>query len=301
MSDLKKNSSDNICAIIVTYNPVLENVKNLLADIESQVNKIIIVDNGSENSNELLDICKEMDFIITEILSENFGIAFAQNAGVKIAKKNGADFVIYFDQDSSVPEHFVQILKQSFLDLSNNYKIAATVPIFKDSRFGFYYPLIVLGRFGLRTKILPTKIQTTPFPISLAISSGTFTSISVLDDIGQMRNDFFIDYVDTEWCLRALSKGYSLYAIPSVCMLHAIGDNSILILKWRIPVHSAFRRYYRIRNAFFLLRLSHVPKLLAIREIAFNFAHQIFLIVTQGNRFGNLKTLIKALKDGLRG
>lgn len=288
-----------VVAIVVAYNPTLETIKKLFLSLSTQVDKIIVIDNGSDNSRDLIRICDAVNSLVIECLLENKGIAYAQNFGLKIARKIDADYVIYFDQDSHVKSDFVDTLKRSFLQLSTHQPIAAVAPIFKDSRYGFYYPFIILDQFGFRSKIRPDGNEEKPFSVSLVISSGMFTSMKVLDDVGEMRDDFFIDYVDTEWCLRALSKGYYLYAVPDACMLHAIGDNSIKLLRWRLPVHSAFRRYYRIRNAFYLFGLSHVPKLLSLREITFNLIHQFILISTQKNKAANFRSLLKALKDGI--
>lgn len=60
----------------------------------------------------------------------------------------------------------------------------------------------------------------------------------------------FIDYVDTEWCFRALSKGYKLYMSEKAVMRHSVGDDTINLLNFKIPVHSGYRRYYRVRNLF---------------------------------------------------
>jgi rhamnosyltransferase len=289
----------SVCAIVVTYNPVIANVRELCAGIAGQVGKVFLVDNDSANAAELSAAFQGDEAVEIISLPKNMGIAYAQNAGVAAARAQGAQYLVYFDQDSAVPAGFVDTLKLAFIELSALHRIAATVPILKDSRHGFFYPLIQLRSFGRRRKIVPTGREERPFPISLAISSGTFTSMAVTDDVGEMRSDFFIDYVDTEWCLRAIHKGYSLYAVPAVCMLHAIGDNSIPFLKWRLVVHSAFRRYYRVRNAFFMVRLAHVPLLLGVREILVNAAHQAILFATQNHKLLNLKSFATAVRHGI--
>lgn len=285
-------------AVVVTYHPEPDQIRRLLSDLQGQVAQVIVVDNGSGNTDRLLSACQGPG-VLVRALPTNVGIAHAQNVGVATARQAGARYVIYFDQDSAIPPGFVGVLEQAFLALASNHKLAATVPVFQDSRYGFFYPLIVLEKFGLRRKIVPDGTEREPFPISLAISSGTLTSLAVLDDVGHMRDDFFIDYVDTEWCLRALSKGYVLYAVPRARMLHAIGERAIRVWKWRLVVHSAVRRYYRIRNGFFMLRLGHVPLLLGLREVVLNCAMQAVFIVTQKDRWLNLKSLATGIRHGL--
>lgn len=287
-----------VFAIVVTYNPELDYLRRLAAELAAQVERLIVVDNGSGNAADLSLLCEEQAHIQLICLPKNMGIAQAQNIGCAAAKQSGAEFLIYFDQDSVVSKQFVQPLKNAFLSLSKLHKVALVAPIFKDERHGFFYPLIFLNKYGLRRKVVPRGNEVQPIPISIAISSGTFTSIAVMDAVGGMRSDFFIDYVDIEWCLRASRAGYSLFAIPGVCMLHSIGDRSIPFLKWRLVIHSEWRRYYRIRNGFFMLRLPHVPKILALREVVINVVHQAVLILTQQNKALQLKYFLRGVRDG---
>lgn len=287
-----------VFAIIITYNPKVDYLRRLVTELAMQVERIIVVDNGSGNVADLSVLCGQQRHIQLIALPTNMGIAQAQNIGFNAAKKSGAEFLVYFDQDSVVSKQFIQPLKNAFLSLSKLHKVALVAPIFKDERHGFFYPLIFLNKYGLRRKVIPTGSEVQPIPISIAISSGTFTSVAVMNAVGGMRSDFFIDYVDIEWCLRAGRAGYSLFAIPGVCMLHSIGDRSIPFLKWRLVIHSEWRRYYRIRNGFFMLRLAHVPKILALREVLINVVHQAILILTQQNKALQLKYFLRGVRDG---
>lgn len=289
-----------VFAIIVTYNAVPCHVLRLATSLAGQVDTIIVVDNGSANLAALRQGFDEHRQITLIALEQNMGIAFAQNAGIDHARRAGARYLIYFDQDSVITEQFVQPLKEAFISLSAMHQVALVAPVFKDEKNGFFYPLIWLNRYGNRRKIIPVGNETAPIPISIAISSGTFTSMSVMDQLGNMCSAFFIDYVDIEWCLRAVHEGYSLFAIPSVCMLHSIGERSIPFLKWRLVIHSEWRRYYRIRNGFWLLRLPHVPILLALREVLINTLHQAVLLLTQKNRLLQLKHFLRGVRDGVR-
>lgn len=99
-----------------------------------------------------------------------------------------------------------------------------------------------------------------------------------------MDETLFIDYVDTEWCLRMHAHGYNVYITPNVVMKHEIGDAHIQLLGVVVPVHSPWRRYYRVRNGFYLFKMKHIPKLLAMREITFALIHQILLYVNSKNK-----------------
>jgi rhamnosyltransferase len=75
--------------------------------------------------------------------------------------------------------------------------------------------------------------------------------------IGAFREEFFIDYVDTEYCFRARAKGYRVIRTRKPIMSHSIGAitrHRILWLnKWTFN-HSPDRRYYIARNDTVMLR-----------------------------------------------
>lgn len=285
-----------IFAIIITFNPNI-NVINLINALKSQNVISIVVDNGS----------KDFDFTLVEEdnhshlirLKDNLGIATAQNKGIERALELGAEYILFFDQDSTIPNNFVQDMMDDYQLISNqNIKVGALGPRFIDERYNFYYKTISISKHGLRTKHDVSNINE-PFNSTLLISSGSLVSVETLKEVGLMRDNYFIDYVDTEWCLRAESLGFKNYISAKAVMKHTIGDNVLKFKFINVPVHSAFRRYFRVRNAFYMLREPHVPFLLFAREMIFNFIHQGILVCFEKNRLAYIKSYFKGVKDGM--
>ncbi|MFC0229284.1 rhamnosyltransferase [Serratia aquatilis] len=286
-----------VFSVIVSYNPEIENLSRLVTELKKQGVVPIIVDNGTlseQDSNKLLLVCHVI------LLNDNAGIAKAQNVGIDYCRKKGGEFIIFFDQDSDIDISFVDSLLSDYIEVceSGVGKIATIGPVFTDSRYGFFYKLIKLNRYGLRKKINP-QYESKPFEVSLIISSGSLIPINVIDEVGYMDEKLFIDYVDTEWCLRAIAKGYKVYVATSARMSHAIGDKMVHLFGFNVPVHSPFRRYYRIRNALLFSRMRHVPLAMKIRDNLFNIIHQFILIITQDNKVAYFKTMVKAIRDGI--
>lgn len=283
-----------IFSVIVSYNPNLRNLIELISQLNKQNVNAIVVDNNSNCVFEENEIgCKVIN------LKENLGIAVAQNKGLEYVKNNNGDYVVFFDQDSSIPNDYILNLMSDYQFLINQgIKVGTIGPRFIDERFGFYYKTVNMSQYGFREKIDVSKI-TQPEPSTLLISSGSLVSVDVLKDIGFMRENYFIDYVDTEWCIRAASLGYKNYVSAQAVMQHAIGDNVLQFKYFNVPVHSPFRRYYRVRNAYYMYREPHVPKLLALREILFNFIHQLILILFLSKKSEYIKSYAKGVKDGL--
>jgi rhamnosyltransferase len=289
---------DKVHAIIIIYNPNMGNLKVLANALSSQVECVWVIDNGSKEQFILSDITDNQNIHLV-LLHINVGIAKAQNLGVKYAKEQGADYFIFFDQDSVIQHDLVFKLKEDFIKISKKEKIAALGPIFFDTRFNFMYPQIILNKYGVRKRIVPTY-NSGPLEVSFIISSGTLTSRVIFDDVGDMNEKFFIDYVDTEWCLRAKAKGYKIFSDTRVQMEHSIGDGNIKFLFWKLPVHSPIRRYYRMRNMYYLFKLDYVPFILKIREFITNTIHQLLITIASNNKKDYIKSWYKSQIDGLK-
>lgn len=73
-------------------------------------------------------------------------------------------------------------------------------------------------------------------------------------DVGDFRDDFFIDAVDEEYCLRCITKGHKVFFVFKQLMIHAIGTVShrylfgCRALKCVLHNHPSWRIYYFVRN-----------------------------------------------------
>ncbi|EYD84784.1 TPA: rhamnosyltransferase [Escherichia coli] len=286
--------NSNIYAVIVTYNPELKNLNALITELKEQNCYVVVVDNSTNFT--LKDKLADIEKVHLICLGRNEGIAKAQNIGIRYSLEKRAEKIIFFDQDSRIRNEFIKKLS-CYMD-NENAKIAG--PVFIDRDKSHYYPICNIKKNGLREKIHVTEGQT-PFKSSVTISSGTMVSKEVFEIVGMMDEELFIDYVDTEWCLRCLNYGILVHIIPDIEMVHAIGDKSVKICGINIPIHSPVRRYYRVRNAFLLLRKNHVPLLLSIREVVFSLIHTTLIIATQKNKIEYMKKYILATLDGIRG
>jgi rhamnosyltransferase len=116
-----------------------------------------------------------------------------------------------------------------------------------------------------------------------------------------MADALFIDNVDTEWCFRATSKGYSLFGSNKAKLFHELGNRTITVAKRRYPVHNATRLYYIIRNPILLARMPHVPKKWVFQEILHIPLKLAIFSFFVADRSANARSILVGLWHGLIG
>ena len=187
-----------IGACIITYNPDLSVLKKGIESLMFQVEKIIVVDNGSNGILDLEVFCKSYEKIHLISLGKNRGIAIATNKALVEFQKQQYDFVLTSDQDSSYPSDYIKNFKKDN-ELLQNEDIAAYTPIFFDENEQCYDKIIVESFFFMRS----IKVKDDFTDVFHAIASGMIINLSLLQEIGMMNEDLFIDWVDLEWCWKA--------------------------------------------------------------------------------------------------
>lgn len=242
-------SKHKVIAVIVTYRPDYPILKNLVEALIPQVDKLIIIDNATK------EFClDDNDFLgdVHLILNNtNMGVATAYNQGVAIAQQYGATHVILFDQDSCPGINMIDMLLSSWLKAKEvGLKVAALGPNYRDTKGMDQSPFVRIDRFGL-TRVKCNTNESVE--VDHLISSGCLIDLEALQEIGSFEEKLFIDYVDTEWCLRARHKGYVLLGIGDADMLHSLGDKYLRILSKNVPIHSPLRHYYILRNGAWLI------------------------------------------------
>jgi len=244
----------SVVAVVVAYQPALEVLGQLLDALVPQVMSVVIVDNGSHS--DLMAWNSERDRHGGELLrlGENRGIAAAQNAGIEWARNRGAGFVLLMDQDSIPAPDMVEKLISI---ISEHPSPAAAGPRYLDVRQDNPPPFIRVR--GLRLERCACLTGGSVVPVDYLIASGCLIPMSVLDKVGGMRDELFIDYVDIEWGLRARHHGFQSYGVCSAHMEHTLGDHPISFFGKNIPLHSPLRHYYHFRNAVLLYKEPWVP------------------------------------------
>jgi rhamnosyltransferase len=247
------SATHRVCAIVVTYQPDIDHLAECLNALSNQVSAIVLVANSVLSIPDRLtsSFCR-VDKL--HVNAENVGIAAAQNQGLVFCRELGAEFVLFMDDDSQPTDQMVDRLLDVITDAGAR-DVAAVGPGLIDLRTGHRSFFVVES--GVEKTIQVQRSGSDPVDVVFLISSGTLCRFEALAHIGGMRSAYFIDHVDTEWCLRCRSLGYRLIGVPWALLGHRLGDEVSRVWLWRwrrVSRHSAVRHYYMFRNTIFLIR-----------------------------------------------
>jgi rhamnosyltransferase len=236
----------NICAVVVTFHPDSDLFRRV-EKVAKQAGRTVIVDNGSPTScvEQIRDIADKLAIhLILNVLNE--GIACALNAGVRWAASQGYQWVLTLDQDTAIAPDMIDALADVFRWYPARRWLAVIGSNYRDK---------VDGRLLCEEVIGP---ESPPgWEMVAVLTSGSLVSVDAFQAIGGFRDEFFIDCVDFEYCLRARAHGFHVAITSKPVMEHGIGHLTYHRLLWiRVGTsnHSPVRQYFMTRNTLILAR-----------------------------------------------
>ncbi len=295
-------------AVVVIYFPEEEIVSRQLLVLAMQVTHIVIIDNGaSEKTRALLKrLMIENSSLVVLTQQQNVGVATAHNLGIAELKNRQCTHVLLLDQDSIPAPDMVETLLRYCIELESAGKqVAAVGPTYRDPLTGHASFFVQFG--CLRFKRIycdQGNNDTRVIPADFLISSGLLIPVTTLEQVGGMDDRLFIDHVDTDWHLRAVSLGYRAYGICAASMEHSLGRGPAIRVwlgRWRhIAVHSPLRHYYLFRNSILLYRRSYAPWRWIITDILRLISTFVFFLIVSSNRRKHVYMMLKGLGDGFK-
>lgn len=263
-----------LCAIVVTYYPVIDKaVKNILRYI-SYVDHLIIWENtpDPDKKNHQINI-PEFNYKISYMSTgENVGISFALNKAVNWAVGNDYTHLLTMDQDSYW-ENFKEYL--DFIKV-------------KENEIAYFAPLV-----NRKSTISP----------GLFITSGMIVNLQIYNLIGKYCTSFKIDVIDHEFCVRAMNNGISYYEDISSNLVQTFGHSRrtrIFGKEIGWAEYNAYRLEHISRNYIAVLRKYRTPFLYKFNIIKIWVIYPICrIILFEDNKYEKLKAIIKGTISGL--
>lgn len=273
-----------IIGIVTLYNPDVSVVSNIQTIIP-QVDKLYLSDNSPRENREMFSGFDKVEYYFN---NGNLALsgAFNRILNSSTIKWSDEDYIIFFDQDSSIEKGHINRLIERFDRLSNRgIKVGCLGPIF----FNRSTNQLAIPR-------IKKQISEYDYIVKSLITSSMVSKYGILKNVGFWNEDVFLDMADWDLCWRIRNKGYECIETKIVVLNHAVGTGVKKVGKITLGKTSKVREYYQTRNYLYLLNKNYVPikyKLEFIRNLTIRpILHYLFL--------DNGKKRMRYIKDGIR-
>ena len=269
-----------IYAGVVSFNPDVKRLKQNIEAIASQVDCVVVFENGSDQQRDIIKTIKGVLFLQA---GKNLGMAGALNRLLNWGKQNGYEWMISLDQDSVCPNDYVE---KMFPFLSAAEKAGIVGPVIIDRHIGIV---------GHNPKNSWAEVRT-------CITSGSFNNVEAWTEVGGYDESMFIDSVDFEYCYRLRKNGYKVIQVRDVHLQHELGNSQKRrFLLWKVEVngHTVFRKYYIARNNVYY-PLKHRLWLHFIRGNLRNIRLLVLTVLYEDEKGEKCRAIRKGWIDGIR-
>jgi GT2 family glycosyltransferase len=237
--------------VLVNYNGIqdtLECIDSLLR-IDYPHYRIVVVDNGSHNA-EAEEIKRAYPSCSVLSIQPNQGFGEGDNAGIRYALAEGAEYVLSLNNDTIVVRDFLSVLVQY---AQHNLHVGAFVPkvlYYHEDKIWFNGAKIYwwLGLFRHVERLLPNSVSQLRTEHETEYANGCCLLIrrDVLERVGLLDPLYFLTFDDVDWSLRARALGYRLIVVPQAVIRHKISATLGTQGSQNISESTAF---YTARNA----------------------------------------------------
>lgn len=239
---------DAFGAVVVLWQPQPEHVDHL-ERVRTACRHLIAVDN-SPRADAALHARLRANGIEVVHNANRGGISGAYNVGARALFGAGRRVVFLLDQDSQLGADFFAGMMRACARAGRDDFIIG--PKVFEVNLGRYLPV-----FSPEARLpKPERIDERSeglVPTLFVISSGSAVSAAAFARIGEFREDYFIEYVDIEYGMRATRNGVPVLVNAEVEMRQQVGEYVKRGI-FSTSNHVAWRRYYASRNAVHALR-----------------------------------------------
>ncbi len=207
--------------------------------------KVLLYDNTPEGG----DPGPLPEGVQNESAGYNSGIAAAYNRALDIAQYHGCPWLLLLDQDTVLPENFLESLLEELKLYDQKSDVVAVVPIVRSG--GVVVSPKRVWFFGL--KALPKTPRGIQNAEIASINSGTAIRCDFVRSIGGFSRAYWLDYLD-HWLFRQIYAAGKKVAV-SDCIL----EHSLSVQDYRRNIDLA--RYRSILAGESAFMTAHKPKL----------------------------------------
>lgn len=266
-------------AVIVLYNPGIEDYKNI-ASYSDKIDITLIIDNSS--INHLDEIMKYINIDNTRVIyehhSENFGLCKGMNVGLRKLYAEGCKWALTMNSDSYFKNDAIDVFRDF---VKHNYceKIAILSPVYTFDR---NIKDIYIGKKDIKR----------------AMMSGNYLNLDAFFNLGGFYEELFVDGLDNDYCIRAKKNKYRIVECGEALMVHMpcqTRKKKIFFKEIMYGYDSPKRYYGHARSLAYLIKTYKTGY-----EIVFYFYKLFKICFLFDNKKEFLNQYWKGTKEGLK-
>lgn len=241
---------DSFGAVVVLWQPQPEHVEHL-ERVRGACRHLLAVDNSPQADAALHARLRASGIEVLHNANRG-GISGAYNRGARALFGAGREVVFLLDQDSQLGDDFFAGMMRACAHARADGEAFIVGPKVYEVNLGRHLPV-----FSPQARLpKPERIDERDeglVPTLFVISSGSAISAAAFARVGEFREDYFIEYVDIEYGMRATRTGVPVLVNTEVRMRQQVGQYVKRGI-FSTSNHVAWRRYYASRNAVHALR-----------------------------------------------
>ncbi|MEQ8474375.1 MAG: glycosyltransferase family 2 protein [Marinoscillum sp.] len=201
--------------LILVYADVQDGIrlyKQLKGELRTDNIQLLVIDNDCTEKELLRSVVPEEEILVNQ---KNLGYAGGNNAGVKHCLEQGGEYLMILNPDIEIS---VATIENLLISLDQNVNAAFVGPriCFRNDRNRIYsdggrveparaYRVSHINSDKSTESINPGLIE-----CDYMNGSALIGRIAAIREFGVLRDEYFIYFEETEWCLRAKDFGYQV-------------------------------------------------------------------------------------------
>ncbi len=259
-----------IAAIVVSYNPKIQEVIDNIRSYCSAVDKVLIWRNSSEEFAVPADLEEKAILMGNGV---NDYMARPLNTALEWCFKNGYDYLLTMDQDSKWE--------------NASYFVDRALSLAEDD-VAIYAPYTV----GQNEKPMQD------YDAESVITSGSLVNVAIAKSLGGFREDYKIYWVDGEFCYWARKNGYRIRVLHDCCLIQQFGKQTKTLFGFTTSNYSPFIYYLLIRNMLWMRR--EFPEGVSVKTVLYTLMYTIRgIILGEKNKIRKIHNINKGVIHGL--
>lgn len=220
-----------VTVVVLNWNNAPDTVECLesLRAVRYPAMRILVVDNGSVDGSEPTLRARFRDLPLLQT-GANLGFAGGNNAGIRRALAEGADYVLLLNNDTTVDSGFVDALVAAARAHPDAGMLCPKILLHDRPDVLWYagasfHPWLGWGRHrghGQRDTGRFGTVEDTDRPTGCSL----LVSRELCERVGVLREEFFCYAEDLEWGLRARDAGYRILYVPSAMVWHKVSRST---------------------------------------------------------------------------